>query len=79
MICSLRRYGLPRLSHLELNCGSGSGRVPKSAQVVVLGLLVESGWFSGTVSVVWLQCELMEILLMKSCVSSLLRGGCPLG
>ena len=52
MTCSLRRYGLPRLSHFELNCGSGSGRVPRSAQVVVVDRWVESGWFSGMVSVV---------------------------
>ena len=63
----------------ELNCGSGSGVMPRSDQLVVVGLSVTSGWCSGVVDVVWLKWAWIEILDMNSSVSSLLSGGLPLG
>ena len=71
--------GFPRVSYSELNCGSGSGVMPRSAQLVVEGLSVTRGWCSGVVEVVWLKWACVDILDMNSSVSSLLSGGFPLG
>ncbi len=62
-----------------LNCGSGVGRTPRSAHVVVPWVSVGRGWCSGTVAVVWLKWAWIDILEMNSSVASLLSGGRPLG
>ena len=64
---------------MELNCGSGSGVIPRSAQLVVVGLSVTRGWCSGTVAVAWLKWAWMDIRDVNSSVSSLLSGGLPFG
>ena len=51
----------------------------RSAQVVVVLLSVGSAVRSGTVTVVWLKCDSMDMLFMNTSVSCLLSADLPLG